>query len=337
MKTLSALALALLAAPLLVGSPALAQSPADIIEKPDWRAKPSGADVAAAYPASLADRSISGRVKLSCKIGLNGRARNCQVLQEGPWGLGFGESAIRLASRALFYPQKVNGKPVDGGEMIVSFQFSSPSQGARYVIYQPIFSQAPTFEDMSAAWPEGRDGEDGVAVLRCSLQEDGGLVQCDAVRQSDIGFGKAARGLSKRFKVKLTAEEATRYANSDVLIGFHFLNPASIEARTLSVKDPMWITSVDPAKVISVYPAKAAEAGIRSGRGVADCLVATDGKLTDCKIARERPDGLGFGASAVAIAQLMQMNPWSDKGRPVVGARIKLPIDFNLADETPKP
>ncbi|NBB13917.1 TonB family protein [Caulobacter sp. SLTY] len=321
---------------LLVGTPAMAQRPADIVEAPDWRAKPSGMEVAKAYPASLADRSISGRVKMSCKIGLNGRARDCEILQEGPWGLGFGEAAIRLAERSLFYPGKVNGKPVDGAEMTVSFAFSSPSQGARYVIYQPVFSRAPGFAEMTAAWPEGRDGEDGVAVLRCSLKADGELEACDVVRQSDGGFGKAARNLVDRFQVKLTPEEAKTYARSDVLIGFHFLNPASIEGRTPSVKDPWWITTIDAEKVISVYPAKAAEAGVKSGRGVADCLVAQDGKLTDCKVAREKPENMGFGASAVAIAQLMQMNPWSDKGRPVVGARVKLPIDFNLADEAAK-
>lgn len=333
--TVRPLLIAALASLLAVGA-AAAQTPPDIVEKPDWRAKPGGADIARAYPSSLADRSISGRAKLTCRIGLDGRARDCQVVQEGPWGLGFGEAAIRLAERSLFYPQKVNGKPVDGGEMTVAFQFASPSPGARYVIYQPVFSRAPSFAEMSAAWPTGMDGDDGLAALRCSLRANGELAACDVVRQSNGGFGKAAKGLIDRFQLKLSPEEAVKYANSDVLIGFHFLNPASIEGRTLSVKDPNWITTVNPEQVLSVYPALAAEAGVKSGRGVADCLVAADGRLTDCKVAREKPDGMGFGASALAIAQLMQMNPWSDKGRPVAGARIKLPIDFNLAEEAPR-
>jgi hypothetical protein len=28
----------------------------------------------------------------------------------------------------------------------------------------------------------------------------------------------------------------------------------------------------------------------------------------------------------------MRMNPWTSEGRPVQGARIKLPINFNLAE-----
>lgn len=331
-RTLLSLALALTA-----GGAALAQTPPDIVEKPQWRAKPSGDDVSRAYPSSNADRSISGRATIRCKIGLNGRARDCEVVREGPWGLGFGEAAVKLAeSSAQFYPQKVNGKPVDGGEVTLPFQFSSPSPGARYVIYQPLFARAPSVAEMTAAWPMGADGEDGVAVLRCALQADGELANCTVVRQTGAGFGKAARELAGRFQVRLTAEEATQYARSDVLVGFHFLNPASIEGRSLTVKDPHWTTTVKPEKVLSVYPAKAAEAGVTSGRGVADCLVAADGKLTDCKVAREKPADMGFGASAVAIAQLLQMNPWSEKGRPVTGARIKLPIDFNLAETADK-
>jgi TonB family protein len=328
-RTLLTLALTLTGA-----GAALAQTPPDIVEAPQWRSKPSGADVASAYPSSNIDRSISGRATIRCKIALNGRARDCEVVQEGPWGLGFGEAAVKLAERStLFSPQKVNGKPVDGGEVTLPFQFSSPSPGARYVIYQPVFARAPSLAEMTAAWPMGADGEDGVAVLRCALKVDGELANCTVVRQTGGGFGKAARDLAGRFQVRLTAEEARQYARSDVLIGFHFLNPASIEGRSLTVKDPLWITTVKAEKVLSVYPAQAAEAGVKAGRGVADCLVAEDGRLTDCKVGRERPDGMGFGASAVAIAQLMQMNPWSTTGRPVAGARVKLPIDFNLADE----
>ena len=145
-----------------------------------------------------------------------------------------------------------------------------------------------------------------------------------------------AKRLKDRFKVRLTEEEAIRYANSDVLVSLRFVNPASVEGRAVAVKDPNWVTTINAEKVLAVYPAKAAEAGVRSGRGVADCLVGPDGRLTDCKAAREKPAEMGFGPSAVAVAQLMQMNIWSLKGRPVVGARVKLPIDFNLADEASK-
>ncbi|WGM37194.1 TonB family protein [Caulobacter sp. NIBR1757] len=317
----------------LSAGPALAQTPADIVEKPQWLAKPEGDDIVRYYPDIALDRSISGRVVLSCTISAKGRVTTCETLQETPWGLGFAEASIRvLIDKALFKPGKVNGKPVES-TVRIPFSVQSPTPGARYVIYQPIYARAPTWEEVNAAWPKESDAPEATVVLRCSLRASGSLAACMSAGRAPDAFVGAAKRLTDKFEVRLSEDEAIKFANSDVLISLHFLNPASIEARTVSVKDPFWITTVKPEKVLSVFPAQAAEAGIKSGRGVADCLVAPDGKLTDCKVAREKPDGMGFGASAVAIAQLMQMNPWNTKGRPVVGARVKLPIDFNLADE----
>ena len=323
----------ILALSLLAGAPALAQQPADIVEKPEWRSKPESAEITKYYPDTALDRSISGRTVLSCKISPQGRVTACETLSETPWGLGFAEASTRvLIDKALFKPGKVNGKPVES-TIRIPFSVQAPTAGARYVIYQPIYSKAPSWEEMNAAWPSESDAVEATVVLRCSLRASGSLAACMSAGRAPDAFVGAAKRLKDKFEVRLDEEEAIKFANSDVLVSFHFLNPASIEGRAMTVKDPFWITTVKPEKVLSVYPPQAAEAGIKSGRGVADCLVAADGKLIDCKVAREKPGDMGFGASAVTIAQLMQMNPWSAKGRPVVGARVKLPIDFNLADE----
>lgn len=42
------------------------------------------------------------------------------------------------------------------------------------------------------------------------------------------------------------------------------------------------------------------------------------------------PDGLGFSDAAVKIASGMRMNPWTEAGGPVNGARVQLPIRFDL-------
>lgn len=317
---------------LMAGS-ALAQ-PADIVVEPSWRTKPSGEQMAKNYPAAALDREISGKATIECDVRIDGRLENCEILSETPYGLGFGKAAVKvMVAGATMNPRKINGKAVAGGKMRIPVTFASMRAGNRTIIFNPVWAKAPDFEAIAAAWPEGSGAEEGVAVLRCSLRANGSLGGCTTAGATDGGFAGAARRLAPQFEMKLSPEEASRYANADVMISFQFYNPASIEARERSVKDPTWITMVKPEAVLAVYPAQAAEAGVKSGRGVADCLVAPDGKLTDCKVAREKPANLGFGASAVAIAPLMQMNPWTDKGRPVAGARIKLPIDFNLADE----
>ena len=325
---------------LLAASPALAAppepGPGDKVEDPDWLVKPEGADTIKYYPDVVSDRSISGSVVLDCVITERGRVDSCKIQQESPYGLGFGDASIKLLrDKGVFKPRKINGKPVEG-EVTVPFSIMSPSLGADYVIFQPLFTRAPSFEDMRAAWPEGSDAPEQVVVLRCSLRASGSVSECISAGKAPGEFIAAAKSLKGRFEARLTDKERLIYADADILISLRFINPASVEGQSLTVKDPHWVTTINAEKVLAVYPQKAAEAGVKSGRGVADCLVGEGGKLIDCRVAREKPGDMGFGASAVAIAQLMQMNPWSLKGRPVVGGRVRLPIDFNLAEEAAK-
>ena len=319
----------------LGGAAAMGQEPGPRYDQePDWAMKPDGDTISKYYPPEAADRTIGGKVVLNCAIGLNGRASDCRIVSEAPWGMAFGEAGIRMVeTKGLFRPARLDGKPVNGARVDVPIQFVSPVESTRYVIFRPIFSQAPSFDAVARAWPAKAEVSEATVVLRCSLRADGRVDDCRSAGRVDPVFYAAARGLSGEFRVKVTEEEAKTLGRADVLIPVRFFSPASIEGKRVAVSDPWWITTVNPEKVLSVYPAQAAEVGVKAGRGVADCLVAPDGKLVDCRVAREKPENLGFGASAVAIAQLMQMNPWSEKGRPVAGARVRLPIDFNLAEE----
>ena len=62
--------------------------------------------------------------------------------------------------------------------------------------------------------------------------------------------------------------------------------------------------------------------------GQARCTVAPDGSLTGYAPASASPERMGFPEAAVAVAQVMRMNPWTDDGGPVGGAMITLPIRF---------
>jgi TonB family protein len=318
----------------MAGGAAGAQDAGEV-GKPGWLKRPTGSEMIRYYPADVMDRSISGQATIRCVVRLDTRIENCVVLDEAPWGMGFGEASIRmLTDTARFRPMTVEGKPVAGGQVTIPVRISSPTPSARYVILEPVWERAPSFEDMAAAWPASAGSlEEGVAVLRCALGADGSLDRCivASARPSASEFGRAALSLSGKFRMKLTPQESARYAQSDVLVSFRFLNPASSAARARTVEKPRWITALRPEAVVAVYPAQAADAGIEAGRATVDCLVGADGRLTDCQVARERPVNLGFGQSALAIAGLMQMNPWTDDGRPVAGARIKLPIDLNYA------
>jgi hypothetical protein len=200
------------------------------------------------------------------------------------------------------------------------------------MIQEPIWTSAPSFEDMKAAWPAGAKGDVGHVSMRCRLTREGTLHYCDVLTEtpSRKGFGKAARTIvASKFRMRIDPASVDKVSKAYVNLAVHFNNPASNTPR--AVVEPKWITGVDPAKVQSIYPPKAADAGVKSGKGFVDCTVAKDGHLADCKPAGAAPEGLGFAEAAVQVASVMQMNPWTDGGGPVDGVRIRLPVAFNLA------
>lgn len=314
---------------------ALAAEP--VVVEPKRLKTPSGESLTRYYPSLALDRSISGSVVLTCGVRIDTRLESCSVVSEWPYGMGFGPAAARImVESARFRPRTVDGKATGDGQVRIPFKFIAATASARFVIMDPIWAAAPSFEAMEAVWPrDGKVASPATVVMRCMLVATGGLRDCTFGADSTGGvLRSAAKALTQdHFRMRMKPEEARTFSNSDVVVSLTFLDPASPEGRKRTVREPQWTTTIDPEKLLAIFPPQAAEAGVKAGRGIADCLVAPDGQLTDCKAGRETPPGLGFSASAVAVASLMRMNPWTRDGRPVAGARIKLPIDFNLSPE----
>ena len=180
----------------------------------------------------------------------------------------------------------------------------------------------------------------GTAVLRCSVGDQRDLRSCKLAGQTPWGsaFAEAAQSLAGKFRIKLTPEEAkTKYRNADVTVSFRFYNPATPAGRAKKVEKPEWITRIDPWTVVALFPKAAMDAGVKEGVGVVDCLVAPDGRMTDCRVVREAPAAMGFGQAALLAVRVMQMDPWTREGRPVAGGRVRVPIQFNLEPEPEEP
>jgi protein TonB len=80
--------------------------------------------------------------------------------------------------------------------------------------------------------------------------------------------------------------------------------------------------------VAALFPARAKAAGVTRGDVTLSCAVQAGGRVGQCSVARETPPVLGFGDAVLALAPSFAMSAWTSDGRPVDGARVRIPIRY---------
>jgi TonB family protein len=319
---------------------ARADEPIDVA--PDWIKQPTQGELSAAWPYDAYRRGLSGEAEISCQVTPAGTLEGCKVVAEKPLGRGFGDAALALAPSFAMKPASRGGQAVRS-TVRIPIRFIMPGGAPIYdskitTVVAPHWALAPSYADLMAAWPETATAEVGHVALRCSVAPGGELRRCSTASEvpRSQGFAKAAHSLVPKFQLLILPEQAKSLTGTSVTVPVHFTGPQHSAPRAMT--NPRWLKSINPEAVVAIYPQQAIAAGVRSGKGVADCAVARDGKLVDCKPSSAAPPGLGFSEAAAKVASVFQMNPWSDGGVPMDGLRLKLPITFNLAPEdAPKP
>jgi len=307
---------------------------------PTWVRRPTGQDLANVFPAKAIDKGVGGRATIHCQVTVEGFLQNCKVVSEAPEGMGFGAAALQLTPQLLMKPMIRGGKAVPGGAATIPIIWEAPKANrgitlSTPVVLDPPWSQVPTQAEIKAAWPaEAQDLDSGQAALRCNLNGSGLLSHCDVISENprNKGFGKAAKTLSKSFRVSADPADSRAIKKYTVDVPFRFRNPAKPDARKLT--NPRWIRTLTAEGMAGVFPEAAVKAGVKSGKGAATCTVAANGELTACQTAREAPAGLDFGAAAVQAVSLMRMNPWTKEGDTVEGLTVTIPVTFSLEDDT---
>jgi TonB family protein len=315
------------------------------------------------WPMSAYNARVGGQARLSCWVDALGLAETCRVVAESPTGLGFGAAALQMRPTFKLEPAKGPDGPI-GSTMTIVLHFKAPDsqfgvgaaesagipgpEGAAEnlgsgmqvqnaldlrpvtMLDRPIWARAATFEDLANAYPAQATGVEGYAIDHCKVLPDGSLTNCQTIKETPdkLGFGKAALGLANRFRVAPGWTRAPDRGDLWVDVPIRFEPPSASASRTVTA--PIWLVGVDPDSAPKLFPPEAAAKGLTSGVGVARCTVQADGSLTDCAPETADPDGLGFSESAVRLASVMKMNPWTADAAPVDGASVEVRIQLEL-------
>lgn len=97
------------------------------------------------------------------------------------------------------------------------------------------------------------------------------------------------------------------------------------------IANPSWLRRPTGEELGRLYPRLALERNI-SGGATLLCEVAANGAVRACSVIDEAPKGRGFGDAALAGAKLFKLNPRTVDGQAVEGAKVRIPLVFNLAD-----
>lgn len=107
--------------------------------------------------------------------------------------------------------------------------------------------------------------------------------------------------------------------------------PISIRIRRgAAVVRPDMVSKPDQAAFDRLYPKAALRDGT-SGHVLIRCGVQLSGRLADCLVWRETPEGQGFADAALQLARGFRFTPLSIDGRPDPRGVVTLPIGFRVA------
>jgi periplasmic protein TonB len=106
--------------------------------------------------------------------------------------------------------------------------------------------------------------------------------------------------------------------------------PPPAPQQTAFIENPIWVQRPTVEDMQRYYPRRALERG-EAGRVILDCTVIYGGRLS-CRVRSENPSGRGFGEAALSVAREFRIAATQPDGSPTNGARLTVPIAFQVDD-----
>ena len=185
---------------------------------------------------------------------------------------------------------------------------------------------APTAREVAAAYPAKAKaaGVGGAVDLSCQVTATGALTFCTVLGEEPKGhgFGAAARMLARDMRVSGVRK------GDDVRVPVSFAADVLKGDGALVARTPKWSAMPSAADFQATIPKS--EGGPNEVRVTLVCDVQTGGVLTGCVVDREAPAGQGFGQAVLALSSKFKVEPWSAEGLPTVGAKVRVPVRYEL-------
>lgn len=105
-------------------------------------------------------------------------------------------------------------------------------------------------------------------------------------------------------------------------------------SRPSVITEPQWLRRPS-AEDLDAFVPDEARAQLVSGVASMQCDVAANGRLENCFVHSEAPEGWGYGRAVLHAAKLFRMRPRTVDGQPVAGAKVRIPIRFLVTAEVP--
>lgn len=281
---------------------------------PDWSRLPPGQKMISA----LEQVRSAGLVNLRCEVKADGSTTNCRVESEAPAGAGLGKVALQMAKSFHFTPKMIDGKPVDGGEVVIPIRIQSMAEPP-----PRVWLNLPTPEQLATVWPAGASATEGRVVLSCTVSHEGLTSDCRVQTETPpgAGFGEAALKLAPGFRFQPIGKKAIAAPVASIPV--EFKPPAA--APTL-IQNPVWVRFPSGEEMAKVYPRALRGMGVARLR----CGVRGDGRLGACHILEESPPDAGLADAVLKLVPLFKLKATTRDGRPVAGGVVDVPVRFVL-------
>ncbi|MDQ8027515.1 MAG: energy transducer TonB [Brevundimonas sp.] len=195
-----------------------------------------------------------------------------------------------------------------------------PAPGRPSVIANPSWARSPQPEYPELAVIHGIT--EGRVTVRCLTLPNGTLTDCQVIEETPPGHGFAEATIAAALRARLSPRTVDGAAvGARVQFTTRYVMPEPLTSVVL--RDPQWAVHPRP-----VMPRNARRARIETAQVRLACeIVPGSGRMRDCRVIEDGPEGYGFGEAAIqAVRGAAITGEWLARAAP--DARAIFTITF---------